>query len=313
MPSDVQSVLAPAGTDARTIAALWWVLFWTTTAVTSAVLVWWALAIWRATRDSPPAPERRLIVAVVGASVASLAVLVALLGTSVAAERKLQDLPASDPIAVEITGHRWWWEVHYWPDDPVRRVVTANELHVPVGREVRLRLSSADVIHSFWVPAADGKVDLVPGRDNTLRFRIDQPGTWLGQCAEFCGLQHAYMRLPLVAQDSTSFEDWLRTERAGGAAPGTADAAKGRAIFESAACVLCHTVGGTDARGRVGPDLTHIGRRLYIAAGVRRHSADTMQEWIRDPQRVKPGNEMPVVPLSDEDVRLVTAYMEALR
>ena len=306
-------MLAPAGTDAQTIAALWWVLFWTLTAVTGGVLVSWALAIRRATRDSPPAAERRLIAAVIGASVTSLGVLAALLGTSVAAERRLQDLPGSDPIAIEITGHRWWWEVRYWPDDPVRRVVSANELHVPVGREVRLRLSSADVIHSFWVPAADGKVDLVPGRDNTLRFRIDQPGTWLGQCAEFCGVQHAYMRLPLIAQDSPSFEDWLRSERAGGAQPETDDAARGRALFESDACVLCHTVGGTDARGRVGPDLTHVGRRLFIAAGARRHSSGTMQEWIRDPQRVKPGNEMPVLPLSGEDVRLLTAYMEALR
>src|SRR5205814_7082516 len=192
-----------------------------------------------------------------------------------------------------VLGHQWWWEVQYRMGDPNQYVATANEIHIPVGRPVDLQLVSADVIHSFWAPRLHGKVDLVPGMDNRIRLQADRPGVYQGACAEFCGLQHAHMRFVVVAEEPAAFEAWLDHERKPAAEhPPTAEAKHGKALFEGGACLLCHTVRGTNARGTVGPDLTHFAQRALIGAAFPQNVA-TLHAWVTNAPSLKPGALMP--------------------
>lgn len=215
--------------------------------------------------------------------------------------------PPAEALKVEVVGHQWWWEIRY-PDLGVR---TANELHLPVGRPVSLALTSADVIHSFWVPQLGGKRDLIPGKVNHLVFTVAGPGEYPGQCAEFCGVSHANMRLLVVAQAPAEFEAWAARQKAPPASP-TGTAAEGREVFQASACVACHTVRGV-AFGVVGPDLTHIGGRRTLAAGLLRNTPKEMARWLADPPAVKPGSRMPKLPLTQEQIAALVAYLEGLR
>jgi cytochrome c oxidase subunit 2 len=218
-----------------------------------------------------------------------------------------------EALTIDIVGHQWWWEVVYNTSDPSQTVTTANEIHVPVGQPVTLSLSSADVIHSFWVPSLMGKADLIPGRHNDLTFTADKPGVYNGNCAEFCGLQHAHMGLRVVAQTKPEFEAWRRVQLQPAAKPDSPSAEAGRAVFESSACVLCHTIGGTPAGGSVGPDLTHLASRSSLAAGTLPFGRGQLAAWLSDPQGIKPGVNMPNVRLDPGQLNALLDYLMGLK
>jgi cytochrome c oxidase subunit 2 len=219
----------------------------------------------------------------------------------------------STPITVRVVGHRWWWEFEYAPGRPERSFVTANELHVPVGVPVELELESGDVIHSFWVPQLAGKTDLVPGNRNRMWLQADEPGVYLGQCAEFCGAQHALMRMRVVAEDRAHFDAWYRRQLQPAPPPRERGDSVGLHVFMTSACVTCHTIRGTGAGGLVGPDLTHFASRLTLAAGVLANTRGHLAGWIADPQAIKPGNYMPRNYLEGPELQALVGYLQTLR
>jgi cytochrome c oxidase subunit II len=221
--------------------------------------------------------------------------------------------PRPGELAVEVVGRQFWWELRYLDAEPARIFETANELRIPVGRPVHLRLRTKDVIHSLWVPGLQGKLDLVPGRVNVLVLQADRPGVWRGQCAEFCGVQHARMALTVVAEPPARFEAWRQRQLAGAPAPADSAGAAARRTFLASGCVLCHAVRGTPAGGDLGPDLTHVAGRLTLAAGTLPNSAGNLYGWIADPQAHKPGSAMPPVPLSAAELHAVARYLSTLR
>ena len=222
--------------------------------------------------------------------------------------------PGRDPAAtIRIIGHRWWWEVRYVDRDPTKTIVTANELHVPVGQPVRLELTSADVIHSFWVPKLAGKTDVIPGTTNIAWIQADSAGVYRGHCTEYCGLQHTNMDPLVVAESPAEFAAWEQSQRASAAAPTTPASIAGLAVFQKSACATCHAIRGAEALGRVGPDLTHLASRLTIAAGVLENSRGNLAGWIGNAQAIKPGNDMPVMTLAPNDLQALLAYLETLK
>jgi cytochrome c oxidase subunit 2 len=190
---------------------------------------------------------------------------------------------------------------------------TANEIHIPVGTPIRLSLESADVIHSFWVPSLAGKQDLIPGHNNSIELLAQRPGVYRGQCAEFCGLQHAHMGLLVVAEEPDAFEKWQAAQRAAAAQPQESDRAKGAQVFVSKPCALCHTIRGTSAGGNFGPDLTHLSSRAYIGADTLPLTAGSLAAWIADPHGAKPGVNMPPVHLQPDELNAVTSYLIGLK
>jgi cytochrome c oxidase subunit 2 len=239
--------------------------------------------------------------------------LIALLVASVWTGRTVASLHASSAVTIAITGHQWWWEVQYEDAVPSRRVVTANELHIPTDRPVVLKVTSRDVIHSFWVPNLQGKRDLIPGYTTALWVQASRAGVFRGQCAEFCGMQHAHMAFDVVAESDEEFTRWLDVMRQPGRDPSDPTARKGRDVFMQARCASCHAVRGSDAAGQIAPDLTHIASRSTLGAGSLANTPDNLATWIRDSQHVKPGNQMPPNPLAADDLQALVAYLEALR
>jgi cytochrome c oxidase subunit 2 len=250
---------------------------------------------------------------VVAAVALSAVLLMVLLVASVYTDRALARMQLADALAIEVTAHQWWWDVRYDDPQPARIFNTANEIHVPVGRPVIVTLKSADVIHSFWVPNLHGKKDLIPGRTATIQFRADQPGTYRGQCAEFCGLQHALMAFLVVASPAAEFEAWAESQRKPAPEPVDAKRMRGRELFVSGTCMMCHTIHGTTAGGRKAPDLTHVASRLTLAAGTLANTPQHLAAWILEPQKLKPGAHMPANPLPGEDLDALVAYLETLR
>jgi cytochrome c oxidase subunit 2 len=213
-----------------------------------------------------------------------------------------------------IIGHQWWWEIHYLNDDLSKEFITANELHLPVGRPVNIEVETHDVMHSFWVPALHGKVDLIPGQTNYIRIEASQAGTYTGQCAEFCGAEHARMRILAVAEDPAVYESWLEAQRQPGAQPTTAEAIAGQQIFLAGPCSMCHTVRGTIAGGSVAPDLTHIGSRQMIAANSYQNNDAYLEAWVTHAQSLKPEAQMPdLTQFSGEQLNDLVAYLRQLQ
>jgi cytochrome c oxidase subunit 2 len=317
--SDVeQSVLSAAGLQAATIERLWWLMFWVTGAVFLAVMAGLAVALVRGRRnrlqpDAPPSSDRTLTRSVAVAVGVSIVLLISLLVASVWTGRTTGSLRASGVLTIAIIGHQWWWEIQYEDPVPSRRVVTANEFHIPTGRPVVLKVTSRDVIHSFWVPNLQGKRDLIPGYTTALWLQADRPGVFRGQCAEFCGLQHAHMALDVVAEPDAEFEQWLDAMRRPAQPPADARERSGHDVFMQTRCATCHTVQGTDAAGQVAPDLTHVATRSTLGAGTLANTPEHLAAWIRDPQGLKPGNQMPPTPLSNDDLGALVAYLETLR
>lgn len=215
-------------------------------------------------------------------------------------------------LTVDVTGHQWWWQVTYsQAGDPSLGFTTANELHLPVGQPVRVRLHSADVIHSFWVPQIAGKMDVIPGQVNETWLEAREPGDSRGMCGEYCGMQHAVMALDVRAESPAAFRRWADERRAGAGAPVTASASAGRVVF-ARSCGVCHAVAGTAALGRMGPDLTHIASRPTIGAGALTNTSEHLAQWIRNAPAVKEGVRMPPMALTDAELRDVVAYLETL-
>ena len=220
--------------------------------------------------------------------------------------------PPERPPDIELVGKQWWWEVRYATE--AGPAVLANELRVPVGKPVEIALSTTDVIHSFWVPALAGKVDMIPGRTNRIVIEAREAGIFRGQCAEFCGAQHSLMAMYVVAVTEYEYRQWLARQVSPAAEPANAIAHQGREVFLREGCAKCHTIRGTAAAGKLGPDLTHVGGRLSIAAGTLANGAGALAAWIADPQHLKPGNLMPATKtLPGEDLRALATYLEALK
>jgi cytochrome c oxidase subunit 2 len=216
-------------------------------------------------------------------------------------------------LSIQVVGHQWWWELHYPDAVPSQAITTANEIHIPVGRPVELELASRDVIHSFWAPSLHGKRDLIPGHGSRLVVQADRPGVLHGQCAEFCGLQHANMGFLVVAEPADEFEAWRAAQRRPPPAPADAVQARGPRVFLSAPCAMCHAVQGTPAGGQNGPDLSHVASRRRLAAGTVANTSESMSRWIADPHQLKPGTRMPPTALEPADLEALTAYLESLK
>jgi cytochrome c oxidase subunit II len=258
--------------------------------------------------------EGKLMRSVTAATVVTTLILIGLLVASVATGSALSGLGArKNGMVVEVTGNQWWWYIRYANDDASRIVVTANEIHIPVGRPVMIRGTSNDVIHSFWVPNLHGKADLIPSRVNTEWIQADRPGRFRGQCAEFCGAQHAHMALWVVADPPDQFEAWMNRQRQPAAEPSDPELRHGREVFLNHACVFCHTIAGTTAMGSTGPDLTHFASRGTIAAGTLPNTKGNLGGWIADPQNIKPGNHMATVEIKAQDLQPMLDYLESLQ
>lgn len=214
-------------------------------------------------------------------------------------------------LTVEVVGHRWWWEARYLKGDST--VITANEIHIPVGQPVRVELASYDVIHSFWVPKLAGKTDVIPGQRNVTWLEADRPGVYRGQCTEYCGPQHGNMALYVVADPPDQFARWYAGQLQPAAPPKDSVSAEGESVFERQACAGCHTIRGTPAGGKVGPDLTHIASRSTIAAGTLVNTRGNLAGWIANAQGIKPGAAMPTMHLNPGDLQVLVNYLETLK
>ena len=317
-PGDiVQSVLAPATAEASSINHLWWVLLWVAAVTFSAVIAFLTAALIRGLRASSiaahPSSERALSRSVAAAVAVTVGILLALLVASVLTSRSISGLQASSGVSIAVTGHQWWWEIEYQDAIPSRRVVTANEVHFPVNRPTVLKVSSRDVIHSFWAPNLQGKRDLIPGYTTAIWVRPDRLGRFRGQCAEFCGLQHAHMAFDVVVESEADFERWLGGMRQPAREPESELHRRGRDVFMAARCAGCHTILGTEAHGQTAPDLTHFASRATLGAGTLPNTSEHLIAWVRDSQASKPGNQMPPNPMSDDQLNALITYLGTLR
>jgi cytochrome c oxidase subunit II len=315
----LHSVLDPAGPQAVHIARLWWVMIGVSVVVFVAVISMLTAAVARGRRRAasgsgdPETPAASLTRAVGAAVAITVGVLFVLLVVSVWTGRVVASLRASSAVSVVVTGHQWWWEVEYEDALPGARVTTANEIHVPIGHPIVLKVQSRDVIHSFWAPNLLGKRDLIPGYTTAVWFQVDRPGVFRGRCAEFCGRQHAHMAFDVVAEPEAAFETWLNAQRRLAPDPQTDQARRGREVFMAARCAGCHRVRGTDAGGQLGPDLTHLATRTTLGAGTLPNTPEHLAAWVENPQAPKPGNQMPPNLLTKDDLQALVAYLETLQ
>ena len=314
-------VLDPGGPQAARIASYWWLNFWIAVVVLAAVIAFLVDTVVRrratlttAIVPVEPRAERRVMI---GVSVAVGLTAVTLLGLVIAdatTGRGLRSLSGEEPaVTIEVTAQQWWWDAEYWDPVPSQRFRTANEIHIPVGRAVLVKTKSLDVNHSFWVPGLHGKQDHIPGHNSSLTLKADHPGRFAGRCAEFCGLQHAHMQLLVFADPPEVFEAWRAAQRRPAAEPTSQPALRGRDVFMSGPCVLCHTVLGTPAGARLGLDLTHVGSRTMLAAGTVLNTPGHLGGWITDPQSIKPGNRMPASSFPADDLQALIVYVSGLK
>lgn len=307
----MQSTLHPNGPHASSVATLSWVMFIGSAVIFSLVLLLTAYAIFRRSEGSGWMTGRGFIV-VLGI-IFPIITLTALLTYGLVIARTLVtgDPPA---LRIEIIGEKWWWRVHYVDAEGQTRLVSANEIRIPTGRPIEFVLKSADVIHSFWVPSLAGKLDMIPGRTNVTRFSAERPGLYRGQCAEYCGDQHALMAFYVIALTEPEFEAWYAREAGPATEPTLPFVARGKKLFEQNGCGACHTVRGTSANGMIGPDLTYVGGRRSIAAGTYPNNVGTLAGWVSSSQHLKPGNLMPSFGnLQGEELRAIAAYLESLK
>lgn len=302
------AVLDPAGPYSEPVTVLAWVLLLGGTLILVIVLG----ALWVALRGSPRLKTRlggEKAIWILGFAFPSV-VLTGLLvwGLMLTSSLSAARVPEG-AMRVKVIGEMWWWRVHYQDGQGRETMRDANELHIPIGQPVLLELEAADVIHSFWVPRLGGKMDMIPGRTNRLLIEADAPGIYKGQCAEYCGGPHALMGFVVVAHTPADFARWqasrLPSQGAGG---------EGLALFLSSGCAACHTIRGTPARGLAGPDLTHVGSRRTLGAGILPNNPGTMAGWVADSQAIKPANRMPAYhQFSGEELQALTAYLVSLK
>jgi cytochrome c oxidase subunit 2 len=317
-----QNVLNPASPQNRSINTL----FWSMVAVGGVIWIGVSIvAIWAAVRGRPGPQEEltappeihretrgRLTRIVAGATAATVLILLAFLIYDFTVGRALAAHP-DRTLTIEVIGRQWWWEVRYNDPDPSKIVVDANELHLPAGETVQLKLTSRDVIHSLWIPNIAGKRDLIPGYTSSLYLHPDRPGVYRAQCAEFCGHEHAKMALPVVVQTREQFFAWLEQQRTPAVEPTDAVTQHGKRVFLLAACSKCHAITGVEAYGTVGPNLTHVASRRTIGAGTLPNERGYLTSWIVDPQKIKPGVRMPPNPIPGPDLEALLAYLETLK
>lgn len=317
-----QSVLDPVGPLAASTARLWWFSLSVATIVyvVTIAALGWALARARRREESTTEPpldpvtaESRMTRGVGIAIGATVVILLVFLGYDLSVGRTLSPIPKAHPLTIELTGHQWWWEATYADTSVHDRFTTANEIHVPVGQPVLFLLSSTDVIHSLWVPNLAGKKDLIPGYTQSYWFRADSAGTYRGQCAEFCGHQHAKMALFVIAEPLAQYQQWVRSQRDTAPTPLDAAAARGREVFLTGTCAMCHAIDGTAAASHAGPDLTHLASRRTIAAGSLPNTRGNLAGWIVDPQGIKPGSKMPPNLLRPNDLDALLTYLQSLK
>ncbi|MBI1876706.1 MAG: cytochrome c oxidase subunit II [Chloroflexi bacterium] len=305
------SPLDPASAEAEKTATLYWLAFWIAVAVFLSVegLLLYAVIRFRQ-RDPAVIPSKihgstPLEIAWTAAPAIVLLILFVLMVRTMRDTAK----PATAAMPIKVIAHQWWWEFQY----PKSGVVIANELHVPVGQPVMVELNSDNVIHSFWIPRLAGKTDVVPGQTNTMWFQAGRVGVYRGQCAELCGTQHANMNFVVVAQPAEDFRQWAEWQQSP-AVEATSETAAGEQVFmTTGACLGCHTVNGTEAKGTNGPDLTHIGSRQTIAGGALENTPENLAHWLTNPQAVKPGNKMTIGQLSQDDIAALVQYLTSLK
>lgn len=309
----LQSALHPSGSDATVIADMAWWLIGGATAIFAGVMILVVASLRDGRRPVRPT------VWLLGAGVAfPVAVLSALLFYSLLRSQQLLTPMSQNALVVSVTAKMWWWEVRYRNPATGKDIVTANEIRLPAHRDIYFALTSDDVIHSFWVPSLAGKVDMLPARITRLRVRTGAPDVLRGQCAEYCGEQHAKMALHVIVEEPAAFDAWLENQTKPARTPDNALQQRGRALFTEQRCSACHTIRGvaeeTAGGMALGPDLTHVGSRLYIGAGVARNDPSAMRAWIADVQRFKHGARMPAFrDLDDDSLRALSAYLEQLQ
>ncbi len=320
-PTDMPSALEPRGPQAVHLASLWWVMFALGVAIFLLVIGLLLAALLRhrrATSDTAPDSSdgdtgRNWLIR--GGIALPFVVLSIVFGYTMYTLAAVENPQEQAAIQVRVIARRWWWEIDY----PGQSVTTANEIHIPVGVPVQFQLESADVIHSFWVPELHGKIDMIPGQINYLTLQADQPGVYRGQCAEYCGLQHALMGFVVVAQSRDDYNKWLAAQQPSAATPTDPKAKQGQQVFLSAGCVYCHTINGLDnqkitgSSADLGPDLTHFGSRLMIAGATLPNNTSNLAGWIVDAQHIKQGSDMPKMTLNPQDLQTLLAYLQSLR
>jgi cytochrome c oxidase subunit 2 len=324
---DLQSVIHPAGPQSENINRLWWFMFYLCGGVFVLVIVFTMVALNRGLRKSrsaaepslvelapPPAGEQRKRMFVIGATVTTLIILFAFLIDSYLVGRGMTaELSAKQGVTIEVTGHQWWWEARYMNVDASSIFTTANEIHIPVGVPITFSLRSTDVIHSFWVPNLSGKKDLIPGKIATIWLQADKPGVYRGQCAEYCGHQHAHMALWVIAEPLEQFNAWKQNQIQEAISPSDTSRQRGQVVFLTSACVMCHSINGTPAGSNIGPNLTHVASRNTIAAATLQNDRDHLAQWVVDSQQIKPGNRMPPNSLAPEDLQALLDYLQSLK
>lgn len=326
--SGAQSALDPAGPQAGRILELFSSYFWICFGVYVLVLIFMLLGASRSgalQKESPrqlsaqdrQSPINRTLAKFVGAFVfITVVILFYLIVADFGTRRAILSLaaaPSTNSPTIQLVGRQWWWEVQYHSGASSNQVTTANEMHLPIGIPVKIEMLSRDVIHSFWAPNLHGKKDLFPDHPTALWIQADRPGTFYAQCAEFCGLQHAKMRMVITAEAPAAFHRWLDAQRQPSKEPETDLQKIGQKIFLSSTCIMCHSIQGTHARATLGPDLTHLASRPMIAAGSRNNVRGHLAGWILDPQHIKPGAHMPQHNFNPEDLRALLAYLESLK
>jgi cytochrome c oxidase subunit II len=313
------SYLSGYGTKATPVLALTWgllVISIIVVVIVSVMVVW---GVWRRgvgfaggiARVPVTSGPRSGIFVLTAVSISA----VVLLGSLIWSVIVLADItgPNKEPaLTIDVTGQQWWWKATYQNQDPARQLTVANEIHIPVGEPVRVRLMSEDVIHSFWVPALGGKTELIPGRTNITWLEANKPGVYVGQCTEFCGAQHAHMGFLVVAEPPADFQKWVDQQLQPAVAPSDKALKHGEQEFVFH-CGMCHTVRGTAAGGVVAPDLTHVMSRQMLAANTLRNTPANLGGWIADPQSLKPGTKMPVLYLSGPQLNDIQSYIETLK
>ncbi len=315
--NDWQSALHPAGPQASEIHSLFMIFLAVAAFVWTAVMLALLVALLRGRRPRPDslatdaAAESRAGCTIFSLAVGTVVVVLALSVLSYLAQRTVFAKSDDAPL-IRVIGHQWWWEVQY-VSNPDRTFTTANEIRIPVGAPVRLKLETRDVIHSFWVPALSGKMDLINNQDNQLQITASKLGVYRGQCAEFCGLQHAHMAFQVVALPREQYDEWLLQQLKPAQSPTDPEQQRGQTVFRERGCAVCHTITGTSAGGRIGPDLTHLASRRTIAAGTLPLTPGNLAGWIANPQHVKPGNLMQSVKLEGDELNALIVYLGSLR
>ncbi len=310
-----QSIISNKSPQAHGITVLWWWMLGVAAIVFAGAVTFMVIGFVK--RRTPGMPifgrhelAAQMLVLVFGIGI-PLAVLIPLFGVSdvYLVQQTSAPLPGTTKLTINVIGHQWWWEARYENG----RAVTANEIHIPARTRVNVVATTADVIHSFWVPQLNRKIDMIPGQRNRVLLYADHPGKYRGQCSQYCGLQHANMAMYVIAQPPAAFRAWLKHMATRAATPRTAQARAGERLFMNSQCASCHFIGGTPAQGTVGPNLTHLESRSTLAAGTIPNTRRWLADWIHNPQNIKPGVRMPDLGLSWAEVHTIAAYLEELK